>query len=78
MLDALGLDPHDPQWAEVGGSSYAQVLDALVTAELDARAAARADRDFATSDAIRDRLAAAGVVVQDSAEGARWTLERRG
>lgn len=78
MLDVLGLDPHDPQWIQVDDSQYAHVLDALVTAELDARAAARADRDFATSDAIRDRLAAAGVVVQDSAGGARWTLERRG
>ncbi|WP_423781669.1 CysS/YqeB C-terminal domain-containing protein, partial [Cellulosimicrobium funkei] len=35
---------------------------------------ARASRDFATADAIRDRLAAAGVAVEDSADGARWTL----
>jgi len=48
-----------------------------VTAELDARAQARAARDFATSDAIRDRLAAAGVVVEDSSDGARWSLAAR-
>jgi cysteinyl-tRNA synthetase len=50
------------------------VLDALVGAELDARAAARAARDFAAADAVRDRLAAAGVVIEDTAEGARWSL----
>lgn len=76
MLDVLGLDPADPQWAAGAGDSRARAaLDALVSAELEARAAARAAKDWATGDAIRDRLAAAGVVVQDSADGARWTLE---
>jgi len=36
------------------------------------RAQARADKDFATADAIRDRLAAAGVVVEDTAGGVVW------
>jgi len=74
MLDVLGLDPGDAQWADRGDSRYAAVLDAVVGAELAARAEARAARDFATADAIRDRLAAAGVAVEDSADGARWTL----
>ena len=75
MLDVLGLDPHDPQWASGADDSAARAaLESLVAAELDARVAARAAKDWATSDAIRDRLAAAGVVVQDSADGARWTL----
>ena len=74
MLDVLGLDPGDPQWADRGDSRYAAVLDAVVGAELAARADARAARDFATADAIRDRLAAAGVAVEDSADGARWGL----
>jgi cysteinyl-tRNA synthetase len=44
----------------------------LVEAELARRAEARAAKDFATADAIRDELIAAGVVVEDSASGASW------
>ncbi|WP_448059048.1 cysteine--tRNA ligase [Cellulomonas hominis] len=81
MLDVLGLDPAGPHWGaggpggSVGGDARSETaLAVLVQAELDARAEARAARDYATSDAIRDRLAAAGVVVEDSATGARWSL----
>ena len=44
----------------------------LVEGELALRAQARADKDFATADAIRDRLAAAGLVVEDTPGGAVW------
>ena len=75
MLDVLGLDPGGPQWGDHGGDArYAVALEQVVRAELAARAEARAARDFATSDAIRDRLAVAGVVVEDSSTGARWSL----
>jgi len=46
----------------------------LVDALLERRAAARAARDFATADALRDRLAAAGVEVRDGPSGAEWSL----
>jgi cysteinyl-tRNA synthetase len=39
---------------------------------LDRRNAARADRDWAIADAIRDRLAEIGIVIEDTADGARW------
>jgi cysteinyl-tRNA synthetase len=39
---------------------------------LDARAAARAARDFAASDRLRDELAALGVAVEDTRDGQRW------
>ncbi len=75
MLDVLGLDPGSAQWATRGDDlRYAEALGAVVAAELAARAEARAARDFATSDAIRDRLAAAGILVEDSPTGARWSL----
>lgn len=46
----------------------------LVEALLERRAAAREARDFAAADAVRDRLAAAGVEVRDGAEGVQWSL----
>jgi cysteinyl-tRNA synthetase len=76
MLGALGLDPLDPQWAADGAeaSKAEAALGVLVEAQLEERAAARAARDFATADAIRDRLAAVGIQVEDSPAGARWSL----
>ena len=77
MLDVLGLDP--ARWAGGGDDSRAtRALDALVTAELAARAKARAERDWATADAVRARLAEAGIVVEDSPTGPRWTLGGEG
>jgi cysteinyl-tRNA synthetase len=74
MADVLGLDPLDPAWSGGAGDGPAtSALETLVRAELDARAKARKERDFATSDSIRDRLAAAGIAIEDTPEGARWS-----
>jgi cysteinyl-tRNA synthetase len=43
-----------------------------VAALLEARAAARAERDFAASDRLRDELAGLGVIVEDTRDGQRW------
>lgn len=53
-----------------------EALKVLVEAQLEARAQARANKDWAASDAIRDTLAAAGIVVEDGADGASWSLKR--
>jgi cysteinyl-tRNA synthetase len=80
MSDVVGVDPLDPHWRTASGGSKGPAdavrtaLDALIGAELDARSAARSARDFATADAIRGRLTAAGVAVEDTADGARWSL----
>jgi cysteinyl-tRNA synthetase len=74
MLGVLGLDPLDPRWRTGGDDRLHGVVDALVRVTLDARQAARARKDFAAADAIRDQLKAAGVVVEDTAAGPRWTL----
>ncbi|MDR2454925.1 MAG: cysteine--tRNA ligase [Bifidobacteriaceae bacterium] len=76
MLAVLGLDPLGAPWASAatGGDKAAGALGALVEAQLAARSAARAARDFATADAIRDQLARAGVQVEDSPAGPRWDL----
>ena len=79
MLDVLGLDPLDPRWAqaetagETGGGEHS-VLDALVRGRLAERAEARAAKDWARADAIRDELTAAGLVIEDGREGASWSL----
>ncbi len=79
MLDVFGLDPMDEHWAvgSSGADAAMQALDVMVAADIEARAAARAAKDWAAADAIRDRLAAAGIVVEDSADGARWSLAPR-
>ena len=41
---------------------------------LDVRAKAKASKDWATSDLIRDRLAALGFTVKDTKDGAEWSL----
>ena len=51
-----------------------QVIDELVGGLVEARDTARANRDFATADRIRDRLAAAGVEVRDGSGGSTWVL----
>lgn len=51
-----------------------EALGPVVAVALDARVRARAAKDFATSDAIRDGLAAAGIEVRDTPDGAEWDL----
>ncbi len=70
---ALGLLQQDPaQWFGGGGDDGD---DARVQALVDERAAAKKARDFARADAIRDQLAAEGVLLEDTPAGVRW---RRG
>ena len=73
MLDVLGLNATATPAADEQANS---ALGVLVEAQLEARAHARAAKDWAASDAIRDTLAAAGVVVEDGPDGASWSLKR--
>ena len=72
-LSILGCDPFDPIFA-TDSSSSAETLDGLISLALEQRQAARARKDFAASDAIRDQLAALGVVIEDTASGTRWSI----
>ena len=72
-LSILGCDPFDPIFA-TDSSSSTETLDGLVSLALEQRQAARARKDFAASDAIRDQLAVLGVVIEDTATGTRWSI----
>ena len=60
--------------AGAGGASLEPVVDALVALALEQRAAARERKDWAAADAVRDQLKQAGVVVEDTPHGPRWTV----
>ena len=75
MLGVLGLHPDDPAW-RTGGSDerLSQAVDVLVAGMLEQREAARVGKDFATADAIRDRIKAAGIEIEDTPSGPKWSL----
>ncbi|MGI6795269.1 cysteine--tRNA ligase [Gordonia sihwensis] len=78
MTAVLGTDPLDPHWAAEGVDDDAHAaLDVLVKAELERRAQARAAKDWTTADEVRDRLAAAGIEVTDTPDGAQWALKSK-
>ncbi len=67
---ALGLLQQDPAtWFARGASSGD---DARIQSLVDERAAAKNNRDFARADAIREQLAAEGVLLEDTPQGVRW------
>ena len=72
MAGVLGISPRAWGTAPTGASG---VVDALVAAAVEQRNAARARKDFATADTIRDQLAAAGVTIEDTPSGTRWTVD---
>ncbi|MEU0314444.1 cysteine--tRNA ligase [Nocardioides sp. NPDC006273] len=76
MLDILGLDPADPAWGPASGEDekLTGALDVLVRGVLDERAQARAAKDWARADAMRDRLKEAGIEIEDTPEGPKWSV----
>lgn len=76
MAAVLGVDPLDVKWLDsaASDSSANAALDVLVQAELQRRIEARAAKDWATADEVRDRLHAAGITVTDTPDGPTWAL----
>lgn len=68
VFDILGLKDESEEHA---GSD---VINGLMELILDIRKSARDNKDWATSDKIRDRLKAAGVVIKDTKEGVEWQI----
>jgi cysteinyl-tRNA synthetase len=70
-LSILGCDPFDSVFA--ASKSNDAAMDGLIKLALEQREAARARKDFAGADAIRDQIASLGVVVEDTPNGPRWS-----
>ena len=74
MANVLGLTSlMNLDGSGVSGAEH-QALDALIHNILEQRASARAEKDWATADRMRDVLTAAGITVKDGAQGSTWSL----
>jgi cysteinyl-tRNA synthetase len=62
-----------PLGADAGQPSNGESPEAIVRAVIEARAAARKNKDFALGDRFRDALAAEGIALKDSKDGTTWT-----
>ena len=74
MAEVLGLAQLMSFNAEGTSGAEHEALDALIQAVLAERADARAQKDWAKADAMRDLLASAGVQVKDGANGSSWSV----
>ncbi len=73
LIDILGIRPVDTADASADSDApYRAAVELL----LEMRAKAKADRDWATSDLIRDRMAQAGFDVKDTKDGVEWKIRR--
>ncbi|MFC0447861.1 cysteine--tRNA ligase [Rhodococcus jostii] len=77
MLSILGVDPLDEHWTQetADASAATDALDVLVRAELERRQSARAEKNWAVADEVRDRLIRAGIEVTDTPNGPEWSLK---
>ena len=72
----LGLLQQAPQIFLKGTQQQGMPLsESEIEAKIDQRIEAKANKDFAQADAIRDELAALGIILKDSREGTSWVLE---
>jgi len=74
MLGLLGLDPADAAFKTGDEGGMRETVNALVALALQQRTAARERKDWAAADAVRDQLKQAGVAVEDTPHGPRWTV----
>lgn len=75
MLDVLGLDPFTWGGQDRRPSGAADALGQLVDVLLAERAEAKAAKDWARADALRDQLTAVGIELEDTPSGTRWNLK---
>ena len=74
--DLLGLSTLNSQLSTGANADREEAFGKVVDMVLDLRAKAKANKDWATSDQIRDELAAAGFEVKDTKDGVTWRLNK--
>jgi len=74
MTAILGIDPLAPEWQRDSGAE-ASALDTLVQTMIAQRADARAAKDWAAADRVRDAIAAAGITLEDTPDGTHWSID---
>ncbi len=73
MLQVLGLNSSDAQWATTADTKTFNALDVIVQGLIAERNTARVAKDFARADAIRDQLQQAGITLEDAADSTHWS-----
>ena len=71
-LSVLGCDPWDSAWVNTD-AGLDEVISGLVKTLLGEREEARARKDFASADRIRDRITELGLTIEDTPDGPRWS-----
>ena len=73
-LSILGTDPFDQAYSSSPSADLTGAVDGLISLLLEQRSAARARKDFAAADQIRDQIIAMGISIEDRADGVRWSI----
>jgi cysteinyl-tRNA synthetase len=76
MLDVLGLDPLNKQWQKETSQDATNALDSLIQSMLKQRNDARASKNFEVADSVRDALNSAGILIEDTPQGSRWSINK--
>jgi cysteinyl-tRNA synthetase len=76
MLNILGLDPLNNQWQKETSQDANNALDSLIQTMLKQRNDARAAKNFAVADSVRDALNSAGILIEDTPQGSRWSINK--
>ena len=75
MTDVLGINPLAPAWQSAASGPSQAALAILVGKLLEDRDSARARKDFASADLLRNALSAAGIQIEDTPTGTHWSLD---